>query len=143
MNAAIHVLLVEDSPTDVLLTEEALSTNRFHIQRSQRLGDALQLLGVNHFDVILLDLDLPDSQGMNTLRTLRINNPQVAIVVLSGKNDEELALQAVKEGAQDYLVKGHIQVISLQRVIRYAVERIQCSQRLGDALETSWLTSSM
>jgi two-component system, cell cycle sensor histidine kinase and response regulator CckA len=123
MSASLHVLLVEDSPTDVLLTEEALSTNRFHVQSSQRLGDALKLLLAMQFDVILLDLGLPDSQGLDTLRTLRGKNPQVAVVVLTGKNDEALALQALKEGAQDYLVKGEIQASSLQRAIRYAVER--------------------
>jgi len=123
MNAAIHILLVEDSPTDVLLTEEALCTNRFHVQRSQRLGDALKLLKAKQFDVILLDLGLPDSQGLDTLRTLRVKNPQVAVVVLTGKDDEELALQALKEGAQDYLVKGELQAGLLQRAIRYAVER--------------------
>ena len=78
---------------------------------------------VNLFDVILLDLGLPDSQGLDTLRTLRGKNPQVAVVVLTGKDDEELALQALKEGAQDYLVKGEIQGGTLQRAIRYAVER--------------------
>jgi len=56
MNATIHILIVEDSPTDVLLTEEALSTSRFHVQSCERLGDALKLLMAKHFDVILLDL---------------------------------------------------------------------------------------
>ncbi len=123
MNASLHVLLIEDSPTDILLTEEALSTNRFHVQSRQRLGDALKLLLANQFDVILLDLGLPDSQGLDTLRRLRGKIPQVAVVVLTGKNDEALALQALKEGAQDYLVKAELQASSLQRAIRYAVER--------------------
>ncbi|HEV3386367.1 MAG TPA: PAS domain S-box protein, partial [Gemmata sp.] len=123
MNAAIHVLLVEDSPTDKLLTEESLATSSFHMQSSQRLAEALKLLKAHQFDVILLDLGLPDSQGLDTLRKLRSKNPQVAVVVLTGKADEELALQALKEGAQDYLVKSEIQGGLLQRAVRYAVER--------------------
>ncbi len=123
MSAALHILLVEDNPTDALLTEEALSTSRFQVLGSQRLGDALGLLVAKHFDVVLLDLGLPDSQGLDTLRALRGKNAQVAIVVLTGKDDEELALQALNEGAQDYLVKGDLHPRSLQRAIRYAVER--------------------
>ena len=135
MNSTIHVLLVEDSLTDVMLTEEALSASRFQIQNCQRLGDALKLLLEKQFDVILLDLGLPDSQGLDTLRTLRRKNPQVAVVVLTGKNDEELALQALKEGAQDYLVKGQIKADSLQRVIRYAVERSASEKMLRGSEE--------
>src|SRR5208283_3585335 len=97
----IRVLLVEDSPTDVLLTEHALSCGRFQIQRCERLTEALAMLPGGNCDVVLLDLGLPDSQGLGTLRKLRDNNPQVPVVVLTGKDDEELALQALKEGAQD------------------------------------------
>src|ERR1700683_3850283 len=100
MNRAIQVLLVEDSPSDILLTEEALSASRFQIQNSQRLCDALKALAAKHFDVILLDLGLPDSQGLDTLRTLRAKTSHVAVVVLTGKDDEKLALQALQEGAQ-------------------------------------------
>src|SRR5580692_6877539 len=98
MSVALQILLVEDSPTDVLLTEEALSNDRFHIQSRDRLDDAMKLLKSMQFDVILLDLGLPDSQGLDTLRTLRGKNPQIAVVVLTGKDDEELALHALKEG---------------------------------------------
>jgi|SRR5579883_360891 len=132
---AIHILLVEDSPTDVLLTEEALAASRFHIQSSQRLGEALKLLAAKQFDVILLDLGLPDSQGLDTLRTLRGKNSQVAVVVLTGKDDEDLALQSLKEGAQDYLVKGDLQATSLQRAVRYAVERSSSERRLRQSEE--------
>src|SRR4051794_19979824 len=101
MKFAIHVLIVEDNPTDVLLTEELLSDSYFHAQSSSRLEDALKILVTKHFDVILLDLGLPDSQGLDTLRKLR-SKTQVAVIVLTGKNDEELAFCALKEGAQDY-----------------------------------------
>ncbi len=96
MKPAIHVLIVEDNPTDVLLTEELLSDSYFHAQISERLEDALKILTAKHFDVILLDLGLPDSQGLTTLQTLR-GNTQVAVIVLTGKNDEELALGALKK----------------------------------------------
>ena len=113
----LDVLLVEDSPTDVLLTEEALSeASRFRLQSSERLAEALRLLSEAHFDVVLLDLGLPDSQGIDTLRRLRAKNPQVAVVVLTGKDDEELALRALQEGAEDYLVKGQADAGQLQPV---------------------------
>ncbi len=101
MAAAItlDVLLVEDSPTDVLLTEEALSeASRFRLRSSERLGEALRLLSEAHFDVVLLDLGLPDSQGIDTLRRLRDKHRKVAVIVLTGKDDEELALRRFRKG---------------------------------------------
>ncbi|MDQ3023475.1 MAG: PAS domain S-box protein [bacterium] len=108
-----------------MLTEEALAETSFRIKSCSDLSCALELLRKQHFDVILLDLGLPDSQGLETLRTLRQMNPQSAVVVLvlTGNDDEELALQALKEGAQDYLVKNDLGSASLRRAIRYAVER--------------------
>ncbi len=135
MISTIHVLLVEDSPTDALLTEETLSVGCFRLQNSQRLEHAMGLVTANRFDVILLDLGLPDSQGLDTLRRLRSADPLVAIVVLTGKNDEDLALQALKEGAQDYLVKGQLQASSLHRVIRYAMERSATARLLRQSEE--------
>ena len=132
----LDVLLVEDSPTDVLLTEEALSeASRFRLQSSERLAEALRLLSEAHFDVVLLDLGLPDSQGIDTLRRLRARNPQVAVVVLTGKDDEELALQALQEGAEDYLVKGQADAGQLRRSIRYAVERRSAEKKLRESEE--------
>ena len=130
LETRLHVLLVEDSPSDVLITEEALSADFFRIQYTTRLSDALILLQTNRFDVVLLDLGLPDSQGLETLRTLRGSNSQIAIVVLTGRDDESLAAQALHEGAQDYLVKGQIDTAPLQRAIRYAVERASSEQML-------------
>ncbi len=139
MNAAIEVLVVEDSPTDLLLVEDALSSSRFHLQFGRCLEEALRLLAVERFDVVLLDLGLPDSQGLDTLRALRAASLQVAVVVLTGKNDEELALQALQEGAQDYLAKDELKANSLQRAIRYGVERSKSEKMLRqarDELET-------
>ena len=127
----LGVLIVEDSPTDVLLTEEALAQNsRFRVRSCERLDEALRLLAEAHFDVVLLDLGLPDSQGLETLRRLRRTTPHVAAVVLTGKDDEELAEQVLHEGAQDYLVKGKADAGHLERAIRYALERNHFEGRL-------------
>ena len=127
----LDVLLVEDSPTDVLLTEEALSPpSRFRLRSSERLAQALRLLAEAHFDVVLLDLGLPDSQGLDTLRRLRDKNRKVAVVVLTGKDDEELALRALQEGAEDYLVKGQVDAGRLRRSIRYSLERRSAQNKL-------------
>ena len=132
----LGVLIVEDSPTDVLLTEEALAQNsRFRVRSCERLDEALRLLAEAHFDVVLLDLGLPDSQGLDTLRRLRRTTPHVAVVVLTGKDDEELAEQVLHEGAQDYLVKGKADAGQLGRAIRYALERNHFEDRLRKSEE--------
>jgi len=127
----IQVLLVEDSPTDVLLAQEALEEGqRFRLIHTERLGKALDLLRSDDFNVVLLDLGLPDSQGLDTLLQLRRSNPVIAIIVMTGLDDEELALRAVQEGAQDYLVKSQLQANTLARAIRYATERSRIEQSL-------------
>lgn len=131
----INVLLVEDNPADVLLTKEVLSSDRFRTQSVARLSDAISILTAEHFDIVLLDLGLPDAQGLDTLRRLRGKHQQTAIVVLTGKDDEQLALKSLQEGAQDYLVKGHIQSESLHRAIRYAVERVSAKKMLRQSEE--------
>ena len=130
----LDVLLVEDSPTDVLLTEEALSPlSQFRLRSSKRLAEALRLLSEAHFDIVLLDLGLPDSQGLDTLRRLRDKNPRVAVVVLTGNDDEELALQALQEGAEDYLVKVQAEAGQLRRSMRYALERRSAEKKLRES----------
>src|SRR5579872_690719 len=130
IESPIQILLVEDSPTDILLTEEALSNGRFHLKSCQRLGDAFLQLETQNFSVVILDLGLPDSQGLETLRSLRAKYPHVAIIVFTGKDDEVLAVQALKEGAQDYLVKGQGLNDILRRAIRYAIERKRAEESL-------------
>jgi two-component system cell cycle sensor histidine kinase/response regulator CckA len=126
----VHVLLVEDSPTDAMLTETFLPPARFQVRHASRLSEALQLLGPNGFNVVLLDLGLPDSQGLETLRALRARQPFIAIVVLTGHDDEELAIEALQNGAQDYLVKGRVHNDVLGRSIRYAIERRNLEQSI-------------
>jgi PAS domain S-box-containing protein len=122
----IHILLVEDNPTDALLLREALarfSSTRFKLSHEERLGDALEHLSQESCDVVLLDLGLPDSQGLETLVKMREQAPRVPIVVLTGLTDETLGLKALQQRAQDYLVKGQVETNRLARVIDYAIER--------------------
>jgi two-component system, cell cycle sensor histidine kinase and response regulator CckA len=129
----IRVLLVEDNPGDARLILELLreaSAYEFDMERVDGLEAALDRLGRAGVDVVLLDLGLPDSQGLETFRRARQGAPDEPIVVISGLNDEEVALEAVRSGAQDYLVKGRIEGDLLARVIRYAIER----RRADDAL---------
>jgi PAS domain S-box-containing protein len=132
----IKVLLVEDNPGDVRLLQEFLwdvTTAQFELMPVERLDRTLKLLNQESFDVILLDLSLPDSQGLETFITLHGQAPAIPIIVLTGLDDENLALRAMQEGAQDYLVKGQVSGDLLVRCMRYAIER----QRIEEALRQS------
>jgi len=122
----IRVLLVEDDPADAGLIREYLfssAATSFRFEQSDRLDTGLARLRQGDIDVVLLDLSLPESRGIETLRAVVAENPGIPIVVLTGLEDEELAVRMVQEGAQDYLPKGEINGRSLARAIRYAVER--------------------
>jgi signal transduction histidine kinase len=126
----IRVLLVEDDPEDVLLLRETLSdvpSVQFDVTHVGTLGEALPRLGEPGFEVVLLDLSLPDSQGFETFGTVKASGSEVPVVVLTGLDDETLALRAVQAGAQDYLVKGRADGELLCRSIRYAIERQRTS----------------
>jgi hypothetical protein len=132
-NNSLHVLLVEDNLTDVLLLEEALEetrTSEFALTHVKRLDEALHVLRNQSFDVVLLDLGLPDSQGFETFARMQREQPAIPILILSGLEDETLSIQAVQDGAQDFLVKGKINARMLTRTIRYAIERKRSEQRL-------------
>jgi two-component system, cell cycle sensor histidine kinase and response regulator CckA len=123
----IRTLLVEDNPGDVLLIQEALSeitVANFDLVDVDRLDQALDRLQTEDFDVVLLDLQLPDSSGLDTFLNIHTLVPLLPIVVLTGIADETLAIQAMQAGAQDYLVKGQVSGSELLlRSIRYAIER--------------------
>ena len=107
----IRVLLVEDNPGDVRLLHALLpeaDSSPFELLQADRLSTALELIDEASVDLILLDLSLPDGQGLDTFTRVHAHAPGVAIVVLTGLADETLATQAVREGAQDYLVKGQV-----------------------------------
>ena len=132
---AIRVLLVEDNPGDARLIQELLLEARsahFETVVAPRLADAQEELAHGDFQLILLDLSLPDSQGIDTFHRMAAYAPSVPLIVLSGLDDEALALQTVKEGAQDYLVKGQVDPRSLARSIRYAMERVAAERALEE-----------
>ena len=121
-----RVLLVDNNKGDCALFEELLKEggSKFKIARTVRsLSEAKKALGENGADVVLLDLSLPDSSGIETLTNLQENSPATPIIVLSHLHDEELAVQAVHRGAQDYLVKNQLDHELLVRSMRYAIER--------------------
>jgi DNA-binding NarL/FixJ family response regulator len=130
---SIRVLLVEDNLGDARLLyvgmEEALP-GQFQMTHVKRLSEALEFLWKETCDVVLLDLGLPDSHGIDTLVLTRAQAPSVPIVVLTGFQDESLGDQALKEGAQDYLVKGQVDSKMLARSMRYAIARKAVSEAL-------------
>ncbi|WP_373529261.1 response regulator [Nostoc sp.] len=132
----IKVLLVEDNPGDVFLLQELLkevTTDVVELMPVERLLEALKDLSREDFDVILLDLSLPDSQGLETFIIAHNQAKATPIIVLTGIDDETLAIRAMQEGAQDYLVKGQVTGDLLVRSMRYAIER----QRADNALRQS------
>ncbi len=133
MTERLHVLLVEDNPGDADLILEMLpmvGAGAFEVVRAQRLSTALERAGAARFDVILLDLGLPDSDGLETLRVMRRHAADLPIVLLTGNSDEQTGLAAVRQGAQDYLIKGQINTNLLTRSITYAVERKKAEEKL-------------
>ena len=122
----IKVLMIEDNPRDARLIREMLSEVRgalFDLKCADQLSTGLERLAAGGVDVLLLDLILPDSQGLNTFAKAYAQAPEIPIVVLTGLDDETLAVKAVREGAQDYLVKGQVDGNLLERSMRYAIER--------------------
>lgn len=122
----VRILLIEDDPGDARLLRESLleaPSTSFELQHADRLNSGLMILKQGETDLVLLDLSLPESWGINTLLKVREAAPTVPIVVLTGLDDETAAVTAMQEGAQDYLVKGELTGSLLVRSIRYAIER--------------------
>ncbi len=138
----IRALVVEDDPDDILLLKDALSEvsmGRIKLDCVDRLSRALIQLGSQNYDALLLDLNLPDSRGLDTLITTIRSFPRLPVVVLSGLADDAITVEAVRRGAQDYLVKGEINGPLVMRVLRYAIERKQVEAVLR-ASETRYRT---
>jgi signal transduction histidine kinase len=137
-STSLKILLVEDNPADADLLSEILAEadeTQWSLVHVEKLKEALHTLSENHFDVILLDLSLPDKQGLGTITQTYEAAPDLPIVVLTGLNDKVLALEALRQGAQDYLVKGKIDSNLLVRAIRHAIERAQTLKRLRQSEE--------
>ncbi len=130
----LQVLLVEDSPSDAALLRESLSEggpDRFEIVVAETLAQAVEGLGGRSYDVMLLDLSLPDSTGQETFLRARAAAPHLPVVVLTGTEDEAVGLEAVRHGIQDYMVKGQADGRLMARAIRYAIERKQAQEALA------------
>lgn len=124
-NDEIRILLVEDNPGDAVILEQMLKeiyNNKYELIHFLRLEDALKHVNEDN-DILLLDLNLPDSNGKETFNTMNNYAPELPIIILTGLLDEELAINIVSEGAQDYLVKGQIDKQLLSRSIKYSIER--------------------
>ena len=123
---AIRLLLLEDNPGDRRLVQAKLSDaapSRFVISQVERLAEAIDRLGNEAFDVILSDLTLPDSDRLNTVRSLVAHCPTLPLVVLTGSNDDSIGDHAIEQGAQDYLIKSDASGALIARSLRYAMER--------------------
>lgn len=150
----IHILLVEDSPTDAVILNRIFSRanpKKWQITHVEELEAAIEIstnnsdLNQEHsqlenyhnrkFDVVLLDLSLPDSIGLQTLKEYRAEVPHIPVVVLTSLDSEDLALQAMAQGAQDYIVKDDITMPRLERAIRYAIERGEILNKLRESEE--------
>ena len=131
----LAVLVIEDNPGDARLVEIYLredAANPFRVSKAASLSEGLEILRSQAVDVVLLDLSLPDSFGMETLARLRVAS-SVPVVVLTGTSDEGLALEALRQGAQDYLVKGQGGGELVRRAIRYAIGRSQAEAKLRNS----------
>jgi two-component system, cell cycle sensor histidine kinase and response regulator CckA len=129
----IKVLLVEDNPGDARLIREMLAEVKnasFQLEWVDRLAKALDRIAQGNIDVVLLDLTMPDSSGLETFTKMHSRNPRVPIIPLTGLDDEAFAVNALRAGAQDYLVKGEVESKLLAGAIRYAIERKKVEEAL-------------
>lgn len=127
----LNILLVEDNPADADLLQEIIDEQdepAWQLTHVERLSEALHCLKQQEFDLVLLDLSLPDAQGLDMLARIHDVSPTMPIVVLTGLDDEVMSLEALRRGAQDYLVKGQIAYPLLIRAVRYAIERARTQQ---------------
>jgi diguanylate cyclase (GGDEF)-like protein len=142
-NELINVLLVEDDLAHAQLMEELfwlVGSHDFRLVHSLTLGDALNRLLTEQIDIVLLDLNLPDSQGYDTFQQIQEFQVDVPVILLTATNNEQIALKAIQNGAQDFLVKGEVDAKLLIRAVRYALERHQMQSELRSMSLTDELT---
>jgi diguanylate cyclase (GGDEF)-like protein len=133
MSSSCNVLLIEDNPGDARLLEEMLAEEPaapFHLLCADRLSRGMEILSSERIDLLLLDLSLPDSHGLETFEKVYSHSPKVPIIVLTGNDDQALALSAVKAGAQDYLSKDKLERQLLVRSMQYSIERKRYQEQL-------------
>ena len=142
-STSLTILLVEDNPGDIRLVRELLAADQnesFTLVTADRQDAALAILDSQDITAILLDIELPDSSGLDTLLKIHANAPGIPIVVLSSIADEGLAVRSVQQGAQDFLVKGYVDAHQLTRSLRYAIERKRTEERLNHLAHHDSLT---
>ncbi|GAB6143821.1 response regulator [Desulfocicer niacini] len=138
----LKILLFEDDPDDVVLLKETFKSDGFaaiDLTAVKTLSDGMKFLDKQTVDIILLDLHLPDSNGLDTFRALQKIVNHIPVIILSGLSDEKIALDSLREGAQDYLVKGQIDGNLLRRSIRYAIERMKIKKELKESQDKTAL----
>lgn len=139
-NSPIQILLVEDDPDDILIFSDMMKEKTeisfpYEIHEATSLNNALEKLEKNYFDIVLLDLSLPDSQGIDTFIKIQQKFSSIPIVLLTGLNDQNAALDALSAGAQDYLIKGSFNSRALKRVISYSIERNHLLKKIEQSSE--------
>jgi ActR/RegA family two-component response regulator len=136
----LRVLLIEDDPDDVLLLTERLRSSaqaRFSLECALSLKDGIAFHRSCRFDAVLLDLTLPDGHGLGNFLMVHAERPDVPVIVLTGLKDEEVALEAVRHGAQDYLFKDELDAAILRRSILYSIERDRLRARMEGLIESA------
>ena len=126
MGENVRILLIEDNPGDAYLIEEhfeEFANFSYELKIVETLDETLRVLKKKHFDVILLDLELPDSYGINTFLSVHNKNPLIPIIILTGLSDRTIESYAIKKGAYDFLVKGQTEGRLLEGIIRCSIER--------------------
>ena len=129
----IHILLVEDNDGDARLVKENLKEMamvNYEVDHVTRFKNAIEHVGSHEYDLVILDLGLPDSSGFLTFKNFQLVAGDIPIIIFTGLGDEELSIKTVQEGAQDYLVKGHVDSYILSRAIRYAIERKNTERKI-------------
>lgn len=137
MKQYLKILAVEDNMSDFLFLREALgSTNELNVKlvHKDRLGNAIVAAFETSFDAAIVDLSLPDSFGLDTFVSFHREHPLVPTIIMTGDRDREAAFEAIRKGAQDYLVKGEPSAPMVVRTIRYAIERGRLTAELKEAL---------
>jgi PAS domain S-box-containing protein len=135
MEEKLNILLIEDNPADAHLIDIYLRDaygSSYTLEKSSRLGSGLELLAIHDFDIILVDLTLPDSSGIETFKDLHDAFPEKPVIVLTGLEDESVGITTVKLGAQDFLIKGKIGSKGLKRSINYSIERYKLLKSLSE-----------
>jgi PAS domain S-box-containing protein len=134
-NKGLRILIVEDNPADQNLLTDLLNASVIKIQLltvAETLGKATALLQKEVFDIILLDLGLPDSAGIGTFTAIKQYAGKMPVIILSGLTDMNIAVEAISHGAQDYHIKGELDEKTLTKTILYSIERKRRSESPGD-----------